>query len=188
MGKRAIVSVDLQNFYLASGQLPLTGIDEAVANAARVIGAARDRKEPVIHVRHELLPDTPLYVPNNPADEIIDGVAPVEGEEVVVKHYANSFRDTRLKQVLDAQNIDTLIVVGAMSHMCVQAIARAASDLGYGVTVVHDACATTDLEFDGTVVPAAHVHAASMAALAFGYATVTSTAEWLSAAPAPEVA
>lgn len=188
MGQRAILSVDLQNFYLPSGQLPLTGIDDAVANAARVIGAARDRKEPVIHVRHELLPDTPLYVPNNPADEIIDGAAPLAGEEVVVKHYANSFRDTRLKQVLDAQNIDKLVVVGAMSHMCVEAITRAAADLGYAVTVVHDACATMDLEFEGTVVPAAHVHAASMAALAFGYASVTSTANWLSAAPAPEVA
>lgn len=184
MGNRAIVSVDLQNFYLPSGQLPLAGIDQAVANAARVIGAARDRDEPVIHVRHELLPDTPLYVPNNPADEIIAGVAPVAGEELVVKHYANSFRDTRLKQVLDAQNIDTIVVVGAMSHMCVEAISRAASDLGYGVTVVHDACATRDLEFEGTVVPAAHVHAASMAALAFGYASITSTADWLSAAPA----
>lgn len=184
MGQRAIVSVDLQNFYLPSGQLPLTGIDEAVANAARVIGAARNQKDPVIHVRHELLPDTPLYVPNNPADEIIAGVTPVAGEEVVVKHYANSFRDTRLKQVLDAHNIDALVVVGAMSHMCVEAISRAASDLGYTVTIVHDACATRDLEFEGTLVPAAQVHAASMAALAFGYATITSTAEWLSTASA----
>lgn len=184
MSKPAIVSVDLQNFYLPSGQLPLSGIDEAVANAARVIAAARAQNEPVIHVRHELLPDSPLYVPENPADEIIAGVSPVEGEEVVVKHHVNSFRDTRLEEVLDRQDIDTLVVVGAMSHMCVQAIARAAADMGYTVTVVHDACATRDLEFEGTVVPAAQVHAASMAALAFGYATITSTAAWLSGSQA----
>ena len=126
----------------------------------------------------------PLYVPDNPADEIIVGVAPLAGEDVVVKHYANSFRDTHLKPVLDARTIDTLVVVGAMSHMCVEAVSRAASDLGYGVTVVHDACATRALEFDGTVVPASYVHAVSMAALAFGYASVTSTAEWQSATPA----
>lgn len=183
MGKRAIVSVDLQNFYMPSGQLPLAGIDAAVANAARVIVAARSRGEPVIHVRHELLPGTPLYDADNPGDEIIAKVAPAAGEEVVVKHFPSSFRDTRLKEVLDARNIDTLVIVGAMSHMCVEAIARAAADLGYTVTVVHDACATRDLEFLGTVVPAAHVHAASMAALAFGYASVTSTADWLSAVP-----
>ena len=37
------------------------------------------------------------------------------------------------------------------------------------------ACATMNLEFEGTTVPAAHVHAASMAALAFGYAAITTT-------------
>jgi len=45
--------------------------------------------------------------------------------------------------------------------------------------VAHDACATMDLAFDGTTVPAAQVHAASMAALAFGYATVTTTEQLL---------
>jgi hypothetical protein len=40
------------------------------------------------------------------------------------------------------------------------------------VTVVADACATRDLEFEGRTVAAADVHAAFMAALAFAYATV----------------
>ncbi len=56
-------------------------------------------------------------------------------------------------------------MVGSMSHMCVDGITRAANDLGYSVTVIHDACATRDLEFNGLTVPAAHVHAAFMSAL-----------------------
>ncbi len=48
-------------------------------------------------------------------------------------------------------------------------------DLGYKAIVVHDACATMDLAFGDQVVPAAQVHAALMAALAFAYATVTTT-------------
>ena len=56
---------------------------------------------------------------------------------------------------------------------------RAAADFGYPVTVVHDACATMDLQFGATVVPAAQVHATAMAALAFAYGTITSTAEYL---------
>ena len=48
-------------------------------------------------------------------------------------------------------------------------------------TVLHDACATLDLEFNGVKVPAEQVHAAFMAALRFGYAPVISTAEYLQA-------
>jgi nicotinamidase-related amidase len=47
--------------------------------------------------------------------------------------------------------------------------------MGYKVKVIHDACASRDLEFNGTTVPAAHVHAAFMAALGFAYAEVIST-------------
>ena len=68
-----------------------------------------------------------------------------------------------------------LVVVGSMSHMCVDGITRAAADLGYTVTVIHDACASRDLEFNGLTVPAAHVHAAFMSALGFAYASVVST-------------
>jgi hypothetical protein len=47
--------------------------------------------------------------------------------------------------------------------------------------VIHDACATRDLEFNGVTVPAAHVHAAFMSALGFAYASVVSTDEFLAA-------
>jgi nicotinamidase-related amidase len=66
-----------------------------------------------------------------------------------------------------------------MSHMCVDAGARAASDLGYRCIVVHDACATRVQEFEGVVVPAGQVHAAFMAALKFGYAASVSAEEYL---------
>ena len=72
-----------------------------------------------------------------------------------------------------------LVVVGMMSSMCVDATVRAAADAGYTVTVAHDACAAPDLEFGGTLVPGAQVHAAFMAALDGSYATVVSAEELL---------
>ena len=65
-----------------------------------------------------------------------------------------------------------------MSHMCIEATSRAAADFGYQVTVLEDACATMDLEFNGINVPAAQVHATAMAALAFAYATVQTTRDF----------
>lgn len=101
--------------------------------------------------------------------------SPPRGEPVVVKHAPNAFRDTSLKQLLDDQHVEQLVVIGAMSHMCVEATTRAAADFGYPVTVVHDACATMALTFNGVAIPAPQVHATAMAALAFAYAAVTDT-------------
>jgi nicotinamidase-related amidase len=180
MSKHAVIVVDLQNEYLPTGNLPLAGIDTALANAARVIADARSSGNMVVHIRHESTDvDAPFFAPGSNAVQIHPTVAPTDGEPVVVKHYPNAFLKTELKQILDAQGIEELTIVGAMSHMCIDATTRAASDFGYKATVVHDACATRDLEFDGQVVPAAQVHRAMMAALAFAYAKVTTTDEYL---------
>ncbi|MDH4865427.1 cysteine hydrolase family protein [Alcaligenes nematophilus] len=180
MKKRGLIVVDLQNEYLPTGKLPLTGIEAAAANAAHVIADARTKGVPVFHIRHEFVHnEAPVFVPGTDGVEIQPAVAPVDGEPVIVKNYINSFRETDLKQQLDAQNVEEVVVVGAMSHMCVDAVVRAAADMGYPVTVLHDACATLDLEFNGVTVPAAQVHAAMMAAFAFGYGTVKSTEDYL---------
>ena len=55
MSKHAVVVIDLQNEYLPRGKLPLSGIEAAVANAARIIAHARDQGVPVIHVQHQSL-------------------------------------------------------------------------------------------------------------------------------------
>ena len=49
--------------------------------------------------------------------------------------------------------------------MCVDATARAAGDFGFKVIVAEDACATKDLKFGDTVIPAEHVHKSFMASL-----------------------
>lgn len=176
MPASALVVIDLQNEYFPTGQLPLVGIEAATANAARVIAKARAQGVPVVHVRHEAgRPDAPVFRPGTPNVQIHASVAPAEGEAVIVKHFPNAFRETPLKALLDDLGVRELVIVGAMSHMCIDAGTRAAADLGYAVTVVHDACATRDLVFGGQTVPAAQVHAAFMAALGASYATLSTT-------------
>jgi nicotinamidase-related amidase len=64
-----------------------------------------------------------------------------------------------------------------MSSMCVDATVRAAPDLGFATTVVHDACAAPDLECGGQAIPGRTVHAAFMAALGGGYASLVAAAD-----------
>lgn len=179
MSQRALIVVDLQNEYLPTGKLPLEGIDAALDTAARVIADARRRGDKVIHVRHEFVGDLPFFVPGSEGVLIHPKVAPQEGEHVITKNYPNSFLKTDLKETLESAGIEEVTVIGAMSHMCIDATTRAAADFGYKTTVVHDACATRDLEFEGKVVPAGQVHAALMSALAFGYAKVMSADNYL---------
>lgn len=180
MNKRAVVVVDLQNEYLPDGKLPLTGIHAALKNAARAIADARVKGDLVVHIRHESTdPDAPVFTPGTSAVQIHESVTPAQGEPVVIKHFPNAFLKTNLRELLDEHGIEAVTVIGAMSHMCIDATTRAASDFGYKTTVVHDACATRDLDFGGTTVPAAQVHAAFIAALAFAYASVHSTDDYL---------
>lgn len=147
MKKRAVIVIDLQNEYLPSGKLPLSGIEAASANAAKVIADARGKGFPVVHVRHEFAnSEAPVFVPGTNGVEIQPTVAPTGDEPIIVKNHINAFRGTNLKQQLEARGVEEVVVVGAMSHMCVDAGVRAAADMGYGVTVLHDACATLDLD------------------------------------------
>jgi nicotinamidase-related amidase len=186
MPKRALVLIDVQNDYFPGGKWPLSGIESAADNAARLLAAARAAGDLVVHVRHEFPnSDAPFFTPGSEGAMIHTRVRGQRGEPVVLKHHVNSFRETDLKAILDRHGVEEVVICGAMSHMCVDAGVRAASDLGYKCVVVHDACATHDQEFAGTVVPAAEVHAAFMAALGFGYARLVSTQEYVAGAPSP---
>lgn len=184
MTQRALLVIDIQNDYFPGGRWTLVGIDAAADNAARVIAAAREAGDLVVHIRHEFrTADAPFFAPGSKGAQIHAKVRNKGNEPVIVKHFPNAFRDTELKALLERNGIEAVTIVGAMSHMCVDAATRAASDFGYKVTLVHDACATRDVTFNGVTVPAAQVQAAFMGALASSYATVVSTADYL-AAPA----
>lgn len=180
MTDTALILVDIQKDYFDGGRWTLSKIDQASDNAAKVLANARNSGHMIVHVHHEMLSDgAPFFRPGTSGAEIHPKVAPQAGEEVILKHAPNSFHNTRLHEALSARGITKLIIVGAMSQICIDATTRAASDFGYAVTLIHDACAARDVEFDGVTVPAAQVHAAFMSALSFAYATLVDCESFL---------
>jgi nicotinamidase-related amidase len=179
---RGLLIVDIQRDYFPGGACPLIGPEQAAAAARRVLERFRDSGEPVIHLKHVWAePEASFMRPGTEGVEIHASVAPVEGEPVIEKASPNGFVETTLEQELRSREIDELVVAGMMSSMCVDATVRAAVDLGFTATVVHDACAAPDLEVGGEELPGATVHGAFMAALADGYATVLSSEQLLDA-------
>jgi len=176
----ALILVDLQNDYFQGGKFELEGTEAATTNAAMLLNSFRAKGLPVIHIRHEFpTDDASFFAPNSEGAKTHASVQAIENEPVVLKHQINSFRDTNLKEILDSLGVERVLICGAMSHMCIDAVTRAATDFGYQCAIAHDACATLGLEFNGVSVPATHVHAAFMAALGFAYANVSSTDELL---------
>ena len=170
---RLLLLIDIQRDYFPGGRHPLVGPDPAADAAARLLAGFRQAGERVVHVQHVWdAPDAAFFAPGTPGVEIDPRVAPEGDEPLVVKAKPNAFLGTDLEALLRAADPDELVVAGMMSSMCVDATVRAASDLGFRVAVAHDACAAPDLEFAGSTVPGAQVHAAFMAALG-SYARVT---------------
>ncbi len=171
----ALLLIDIQNDYFDGGKCPLVGMDAAAKHCESLLAAFRESGLPVIHVRHEFLDTEAAFFAAGSEGALIHPLlAPAQGEPVVVKHQINSFKGTSLADLLEERGVKNVVIAGAMTHVCIDAVTRAAADLGYICSVAHDACATMDAEFDGVKVEARQVQAAVMAALDFAYAEVRS--------------
>ena len=173
---KALVLIDIQNDYFPGGKMELVGSELAAQRAGRLLADFRAKKAPVLHVQHiSVQPGATFFLPNTNGVNLHSSVLPIKGEVVVTKNFPNAFRDTTLLRQLRELKINTLVVTGMMTHMCIDTSVRAAFDLGFTCHVAHDACATRDLNFGGQTVSADNVQAAYMAALNGIFAKVENT-------------
>lgn len=74
-----------------------------------------------------------------PEVEVDIRVAPIDGEQVVLKKYASGFFGTDLVSRLTSAGIDTLLITGCTTSGCVRATAVDAVQLGYRPMIVREA-------------------------------------------------
>ena len=173
VSESVLVLIDCQNEYV-SGALPLVGIDAALGEAEALLARFRDAGRPVIHIQHQGKPGGAFDL-DDERGRINERVAPVDGEDVILKTLPNSFAGTALDERLRDLGCERLVIAGFQTHMCVSATTRAALDLGYRNTLVAGAIATRDLPAvgdDDGVIAADVVHMATLAALADRFAVV----------------
>jgi len=179
--KTGLILVDIQNDYFAGGRMELVGMDAAGEKAGQLLTLFRDNGWPTFHIQHiSNYEGATFFLPGTKGAEIHSAVKPRSDESVIEKHYPNSFRETALLNALKSAGVENIVICGAMSHMCIDATTRAAADLGFGCTVIHDACATRNLDFAKKKILAQDVHASFMAALGSAYAKVLSNQEFFS--------
>lgn len=162
----ALILIDIQEFYFDAEKMPLEGNIEATETALRILEKFRESNMLVIHVRHK------------GGGDIHELVKPINEEIVIEKSQVNAFRETELLSILKENKIVNIVLLGMQTQMCLEAATRAAVDFGFSSTVIHDACATRDLEFNGHITPAKDVHFSTLNTLK-SYAKVLSAEEFL---------
>ena len=178
--KTGLILVDIQNDYFKGGRMELVGMEAAGTEANKLLSFFRNNRWPTFHIQHlATTKGATFFLPDTKGAEIHASVKPRSDDRVIQKHYPNSFRDTPLLNELKNAGVDDVVICGAMSHMCIDATTRAAADLGFKCTVIHDGCATRNLEFGEKTVSADEVHASFMAALGAAYAKVVYCTDYI---------
>ena len=170
-----LMLVDIQQDYFPGGRMTLVGMVAASIKAKSLLSFFKARGWPTFHIQHIAVGEgATFFLPDTKGAEIHASVKPLSNDIVIQKHHINSFRETHLLDELKKAAVEHVVVCGAMSHMCIDAAVRAASDFGFDCTVIHDACATMNVQFENQTIAAQEVHGSFMAALAMGYAEVLS--------------
>lgn len=166
MLKTALILIDFQKDYFPGGKHPLVNPLDAAQKAYMILQCFREHSGHHVHIQHiSKTPNATYFIPGDRGTDIHDSVAHFEGEPIVYKHDKNAFLNTDLLELLKSWGIERVVICGMMTHLCVDATARAAYDLGFQVIIAEDACATRDLQYGDTTIPADHVQKAFLAAL-----------------------
>ncbi|MCL1824516.1 MAG: cysteine hydrolase [Betaproteobacteria bacterium] len=175
---KALLLIDIQNDYFEGGKSELFEPEKALGAAEKVLDMFRENGLPVIHVQHiNTREGATFFLPNTDGAKIHERLTPHDGESVIVKHAPNSFFDTNLNGIITDKQVSELVVCGMMTHMCVDTTVRAAKDYGIPVTLVHDACATKDLLFNGEKLSANVIQKAYLAGLNGMFAKIIAASE-----------
>lgn len=160
-----LLVVDVQNDFVSSkGSCAQRGDDVGAAEAmvprlVRLIEEARQISLPIVYVKttHSEWTDTPSWIFRKSQQkdlktcregtwgaEFYNGISPLSEERVVVKHRYSAFINTDLNTVLKAKGIQSVLVTGVATNVCVETTARDAYMFDYYVTMVEDCAAAYD--------------------------------------------
>jgi nicotinamidase-related amidase len=187
----ALIVIDVQESFRQQPQWAAISNPAVAARAAELVTAARARGELVVWVLHAEPGTGGVFDPARGHVRLMDGLAPRDGEPVITKSSHNAFTTTNLAQLLTSRGVGELVICGIRTEQCCETTARVAADLGYQVTFVTEATATSPIEHrdappgrglaeilaDPRTLPAADVLARTEYALAARFATIATVAD-----------
>lgn len=176
---RALLVVDVQGEY-DGGALPIAWppLSTSLPNIRRAIDAASAREIPLVVVQQTAPAGAPAFATGSRGWQLLPGMAGVTADLSIEKALPSAFAGTPLQEWLQAAGVDTLTLVGFLTHNCIDSTARDALHRGYRVEVLSDATGTIALRNPAGAGSAEEVHRHTLLVLQSRFAAVLETAEW----------
>lgn len=96
---------------------------------------------PIMCQLGNMIYDKPIIaLPDSPDSEFEPTLKPLDNELVIVKAACSAFEGTTLEKILRRNGIETLVITGIFTNMCITGTARSAFDKGFDSLVISDAC------------------------------------------------
>ncbi|MFT4302950.1 MAG: cysteine hydrolase family protein [Candidatus Woesearchaeota archaeon] len=150
--KLALLIIDLQNdFIIDNSILKVSGINENISKVNSFINIMRDKVSLVIFTRHIFDPKkNPIESKMFPSlkdeglrdntfgSEICSGIDVKKKDIIIKKNRYDAFFNTNLDDILEENNISTLIIIGTMTNVCCESTARTSMIKDYNVIFCSD--------------------------------------------------
>jgi len=148
MARYAVLVIDMLEEFV-KGRLKAPAAEKIVPKISRLLEHARSKNIPVIYladshykgVDFELKLWGDHAIKGSPESKIIDELKPRDGDYVIYKRRYDGFMFTDLDMLLRELGVDTVILTGIHTHICVQNTALGAFYRGYKVIVPRDCVA-----------------------------------------------
>lgn len=180
--KRALIVIDVQNEYF-SGKLRIEypGVHTSLPNIGRAMDAAAAAGIPVVVVQHLFPAGAPVFARGSDSAELHPEIARRPRDLLVEKNVASALTGTPLAGWLRERGIDTLTVIGYMTHNCDDSTVRQAHHEGWKVELLHDASGSLPYRNAIGAASAEEIHRVFTVVMHTGFAAVASTDDWLAA-------
>lgn len=177
--KKALLLIDIQKSFLDKSWGERNNI-HAEDNAEMILKKFRESNDLVIHINHKSDNEDSRFYFKKEGFKFNDKVKP-EGEELVISKSVNSaFIGTNLKEILDINKVEKLVIVGISTPHCVSTTTRMAANYGYKVYLVEDATTSFALsDHHGKLYSPQEIQHITIATLHEEFATILSTRELL---------
>ncbi|MBS0407621.1 MAG: cysteine hydrolase [Proteobacteria bacterium] len=178
--RRALIVIDVQNEYESGGlRIQYPPIAESLRNIGRAMDAAHAAGIPIIVAQQSAPATAPLFATGSPGWQLHPVVSARPHDHHLRKTLPSAFADTDLGPWLQAHAIDTLAVVGYMTHNCIDTTIKHAFDAGLQVELLMDASGSVPYANHAGHASAEEIHRVFAVVEQSRFAAVMSTDEWL---------
>jgi nicotinamidase-related amidase len=178
--RRALIVIDVQNEYVTGKfRIEYPPVELSLPNIERAIDAAVKNHIPVVTVQHVLPSDAPIFADGSDGAKLHPVVAQRPHDYLVTKTLPSVFSTAGFDTWLKDNDIDTLTVIGYMTHNCNDATIREAMHRGYHVETLNDATGSLPYSNLAGSASAEELHRVTLVVMESAYAAVMSTRDWV---------